>query len=192
MESDELNSKGGSAAANRVIQESIRRLAGKVGLNDPVYAFGTIKEVNEDERTCSVEITLGELPELIEGVNLMASDAADGFVRIPALTSQVQIKLAPDNEFYVSMWSEISAIEIYIDAQNKLRFDKDGYIWNDGLNGGLINIVQWVLKQNQLVLQLQTELAAISAGIASAGGSYAPGILNTFVKSDFEDTKIKH
>jgi len=125
VESNELN-KGGSAAANRVIQEAIRKLAGQTGLNDPVFALGTVKDVNQDERTCSVEITLGELPELVEGVNLMASEAADGFVRIPSQGSQVQIKLAPDNEFYVSMWSDLDALEIYIDSSNKLRFDKNG------------------------------------------------------------------
>lgn len=186
------SNENSDAAAARQIQYAIRMLAGKLGLNAPVYAFGTVKDVNEDERTCSVEITLGELPELIESVNLMASEGADGFLRIPTAGSQVQIKMMPDNEAYLSMWSDIDAIEIYIDAQNKLRFDKDGHILNGGLNGGMINIDPQTIKLNQLVLQVQVQLAAISASIASLGGAYAPGILSTFVKTDYEDTKVKH
>jgi len=47
-------------------------------------------------------------------------------------------------------------------------------------------------KNNNLVSQIQAELTKIATGIASAGGTYTPGILSTFNQSDYENTNVKH
>lgn len=175
----------------RQIEYAVQFFANTLGLKVPVFATGTVKSVDEAERTCSVEISMGDVPEIMEGVNLMATNA-DGFLRIPAIDSEVQIRVMPDNEAYVHMWSDLDAVVCWIDNQNEFRFDKDGFVWNGGVFNGLVKIDAQTLKLNQLVAELQAQLVLISASISGLGGSYVPGTISPFNKTDYEDTKIKH
>lgn len=180
-----------SLSSSRKIEWAVRALAGVNGLKQPKFAEGTVKSVDEDNRTCTVEITLGEMPETMEDVHLQA-DNGDGFIKIPKIDSSVQILLMPDNEAYVYMTSDLEAIVIFIDAQNKVRIDSTGFVINDGTNQGVINIIQLTTALNTLVTQVTTNLTLISAAITGLGGTYVASPLSAFVKANYEDTKVKH
>lgn len=181
----------GQGAAIRDIIYAIKKIAGADGIKKAQLVMGTVKSVDESKKTCKVDVTLGDACQSISDVNLNAS-SNDGFTQFPAIESDILITLMPDNSAYMVACEDITKVVCYIDASNQFEFDKDGFKFNNGLNGGLINITQQTLKLNQLVTELQAQLVLIAAGIAAGGGSYSPATLSAFNKTDFEDTKIKH
>ena len=175
----------------RDIIYAIRKIAGVDGLKKASFLTGTVTKVNEDDRTCDVDIKLGDSAESLTGVKLSVNPN-DGFILIPAKDSDLLICLMSDNSPYMISCEDIDKVICVIDSNNKYEFDSNGFIINDGNNGGLINITQQVTKLNLLVTQLNTQLASISAAIVSLGGSYVPVPLSSFMQTDFEDTKVKH
>ena len=176
--------------ANRQIRDAIQVLAGTKGLSTK-FMLGKVTEVQEDERTCSVEVQLGDHPMTLTGINLSAENN-DGLVEFPAVDSTVLICLLSNNSGFVVKMSDLDKVICVIDSSNKFEFDSTGFIWNDGLNGGLIKIVDLTTKLNLLLAQIQANHALIAAAIGSLGGSYTPSALTTFQKSNYENTKILH
>jgi len=180
-----------SLTASRQIEYAIRFFAGRLGLKTPVFATATVTKVNEAERTCSVSVLMGDLPTDLDEVNLLAENG-DGLLKLPAIGSSVQIKMLPDNTCYVTMFSDLDAVVCFIDETNEFRFDKNGFVWNQGINGGMIKIDLLTTNINTLIATLNTNLTAIAAAITSLGGTYAPTPATPFVKSNYEDTSVKH
>lgn len=175
---------------SREIQDAIQKLAKTFGVKPTVIVTGDVKSVNKDERTCMVETVLSEATITIE-VNLSA-EQNDGYILFPAIDSTVIVAMMPDGENYALAFSDIDEVLCYVDDQNSYTFNANGFVWNNGTKGGLINIVQQTLKLNALVSELQAQLALIATGITGVGGVYVPGALTAFNKNDYEDTKIKH
>lgn len=175
----------------RDIIYAIRKIAGADGLKKASFLTGTVTKVNEDDRTCDVDIKLGDSAESLTGVKLSVNPN-DGFILIPAKDSDLLICLMSDNSPYMISCEDIDKVICVIDSNNKYEFDKNGFIINGGNNGGLINITQQVTKLNLLVTQLNTQLTSISAAIGSLGGYYVPVPLSSFIQTDFEDIKVKH
>jgi len=76
----------------------------------------------------------------------------------------------------------------------------DKIIFNDGNNGGIVNIIDLTSKLNNLVTEikaLKTSLdthihAGVTVGAGVTGTSVISGSFSNFNKSDFEDTNITH
>jgi hypothetical protein len=177
--------------SSREIQEAIQRLAGTFGKKPTAIITANVTSVQEDDRTCSVETVLAEATIKLTGV-LLSAEQNDGLIQFPAIDSTVIVAMMPDGENYCIAFSDIDAVICYIDQNNSYKFDSNGFVWNNGALGGLINIVAHTAKLNLLVSQLQAQLTLIATGITGVGGVYTPGTLSTFSKTDFEDTKIKH
>lgn len=180
-----------SDTSSREIQEAIQRLAGTFGKKPTAIITANVTSVQEDERTCSAETVLAEATIKLTGV-LLSAEQNDGLILFPAVNSTVIVAMMPDGENYCIAFSDIDGVICYIDQNNSYKFDANGFVWNSGALGGLINIVQQTAKLNLLVTELQAQLTLIATGITGAGGSYAPGTLSNFNKSDYEDIKIKH
>jgi hypothetical protein len=139
-----------------------------------ISAFGivcTVSEIDLDELTCYCEPINGDAD--IVGVRLMA-DIQNGFLLTPSINSIVVVSFLSDSSAYVSMVSKVSEVQL-----NGKNFN------------GLIKIDQQTAKLNQLVTELQAQLTLIAAGIVAGGGSYTPGTLSQFNKTDYENTTIK-
>ncbi len=179
-----------SSEANRKIKEAIEFLAGTKDINTK-FMLGQVKEVSIPNRNCSVEIQLGDKPMTLTEINLSAENN-DGFIKVPAIDSTILMCLLSDNSGYVYLTSDIDSVICVIDSSNKYVFDSNGFIWNDGLNGGLIKITNLTSDLNQLVTNINANYALISAAIGLLGGTYSPTIATPFVKSSYENSKIKH
>ena len=160
-------------------------------LKEKYYSVvGVVDSVNESGKVCDVTLLTDEK---VEGVryetDLTVNASGDvihkdpsGFVLVPAVGSQVIITFLNRSDAFVSMLSQVDKVFI---KSNICTF-------NEGNNGGLINIEGLVSELNGLVNELSQELVKIQAGIAGAGGTYTPGTLSQFNKDDFEDETVKH
>jgi hypothetical protein len=103
------------------------------------------------------------------GVRLMAN-IDNGFLLIPEVDSIVVVSFLSDSSAYVSLVSKVSEVNL-----NGKNFD------------GLVKINEQTAKLNQLVNELQAQLILIASGITAGGGSYSPGTLSQFNKTDYEN-----
>lgn len=175
---------------NDQLIQAIRQIAG-VHLKDNVYTFDcTVDSVKESDFECDVIAIGGNATTKIPSVRL-AAEANDGFTLIPKVGSTVTVTITDRGLAYISMFSDIDKVKVVINKT--LITITDGEIkFNDGSFGGLIKIEAITNKLNQLVAQVQAQLPLIAAGIAAGGGSYSPGTLSSFVKTDYENDKINH
>lgn len=151
------------------IKDSIRKLATP---NHSAYSVVcTVDSVDVGDLTCYC-IPINGDADLV-GVRLMA-DVQSGFLLTPKVGSIVVVAFLTDSSSYVSMVSQVSEVQL-----NGKNFD------------GLVKINELTAKLNQLKTEITAQLALIATGISAGGGSYAPGVLSTFVKSDYENTTIK-
>lgn len=191
-----------SSTANRDIIYAVRKLAGTDRLGSSLM-IANITAVNESDRTCDVEIVLGDNAQKITGV-LLSSDANDGFILIPEIDTNIVICLMADNSAYMLLCNDISKVICVVDSNNKYEFDATGFIWNGGTKGGLINILDITNELNSRYTILKAAMlagfTASDAGVTSAGGtptavSAYNGAIASFTnlnKTAYEDTTIKH
>lgn len=177
--------------SSRDIIFAIRQICGVDGMKDARFMTANVDEVQEADRTISCTIILGESDLKLTEVGLQ-SEAADGFILIPKIDTDVLICLMPDNSAYVILCNDIDKVICVIDEENSYIFDSNGFILNGGANGGLMKIIDYTTKQNALIAELQAQLTLIATGISGAGGTYTPGTLTQFNKTDYEDLKVKH
>ena len=172
------------------IKNKIRAMVGK---NTPLLLTGKVKSV--DGETCTVSIgdlTLTDvrLRSVINGEDskLLITPAEDSYVTIIDLSGDLR-------ETEVIGYSQIEAIDI--DTSGDITVNCRGNIViNGGSNDGLVKINELTRKLNQLVQQFNAHTHFVeTAGSAAAqtGTTQVPGSLaQTFNKSDYEDTKVKH
>ena len=162
----------------------------------PKQAFiGEVRKVDENNYTCAV-MPIDSEAEIFK-VRLKPSIDTNkkGIIGIPAVGSFVIVGLLGNNEnsAFVVWCSNIKKYYIVGDGGNTFEFKDDGTILINGEDyAGVIKIIEQTAKLNKLVGELQRELGLIATGIVAGGGTYTPGILSTFNKSDFENTKVKH
>ncbi len=149
-------------------------LARFVGSNRPTM-LGTVKYVDKTENTCTVDDDgvewLGVRLRSITGEN-------NGIVAYPKQGAYVLCVQVEDTE----EWAVIKATEY-----ESIEMTIESLVINSGDNGGLVKIdamISWMQK-------VKTDLTTISTAMKGLG---VPVVITTDqpVKSDFEDTKIKH
>lgn len=181
---------------NRELRLAIEKLAG-THLKDVVSMLVcTVDSVDKDNQTCDCSPISGDAATSLPGVLLMAEND-DGLVVFPAVDSTVVVALSTRNDAYVFMYSEIDELLITISngegaKATKYNIKAGSQQFNDGSFGGLVKITQLTTKLNNLITQLKAQLDLIATGIAAGGGSYSPGTLSQFSKTDYENDKIKH
>ncbi len=178
-------------SAKRNIINCIRKIAGVDKLNLVKADICNVDAVDEDNGTIDCTSIMGEAKVQYKSV-LLNAQGNDGIIGVPAKDSNVVILTLKNNQSFVISISDLDKYICIIDANNQLHFDANGFVLNGGNNGGIINIVPQTAKLNQLVTELQAQLVLIASGIVAGGGTYTPGTLSTFNKTDFEDLKFKH
>jgi hypothetical protein len=151
----------------------------------------TVKTVDEDNYTCTVEVDGLEF----YNVRLTAAVGGEkGFVAIPRVNSTVVVGM---------VGNETDLTVIHYTGLSKLFLNADEILFNDGLNGGLINLTDLVAKLNALVSDFNSHVHS-GVIVAVSGGSGAPAVgtpgnsgsptatTDTFDKTDFENTDTKH
>jgi hypothetical protein len=140
-----------------------------------------VKNVSADPLTGVMLIDCESIEDktVIEDVRLTAdfneNSTSAGLILVPKLNSIVLVSFIGDSEAYLSMVSEVD--HMYLNANTY---------------GGLIKIDDLTSSINTMITNINTQLTAISAGIASAGGTYTPVPLIPFNKTTYENTTVKH
>ena len=157
-------------SANEDIRKAIQNLADK---NDEVYSIiCKVSDVNAITKLCSCTPIDGGA--VIINVRLMA-DNKTGVLITPKNNSIVIVTMINKYTGYISMFSEVDEIQL-----------------NGDVNGGIVKVTELTTKLNLLVSELQAQLTLISAGINTAGGSYAPTTLSTFIETQYTNLTVKH
>ena len=126
----------------------------------------------------------------IQGVRLKPTTEKtdDEFIAIPAKGSYVLVgSFSGDfNNLFVLQTDTVSELKCKIGGIT-YHIDKDGIVFNEGKNGGLMNIkdvVSWMEK-------VYDDMTKIAAGLAGVPYTFLPTTPIPMVR-DFEDTKVKH
>lgn len=158
---------------------------------------GSIKSVNESERTCIVTPSDGG-PDILD-VSLEADYTEDtstnpkGFFLVPKVGSLVIVSFLDKTEGYISAWTEI----------DKVISIQEEWIFNSGEFGGLTKLEELTNRLNdyedlfsQLKQDLNTWVPVPSDGGAALKTILTTGFLTEQIPSssvsDFENEKVKH
>ena len=172
------------------IKAAIQALAG-TNLADEIHmAVATVKAVNLDEYTCTVELTSGNAAVYRSNVRLMAA-VDDGMLLVPAIDSPVIIAWSTRNQPYVALFSQLQ--DVYLSA--------DGVVTLQGSDfGGLVKVGELVQKLNNLENKVNNIISSYNAHVHTdpQGGTVGPasnqvsGTLTPTVNADIENTKVVH
>lgn len=166
---------------DRSIISSIQKMAGSYNADTVYLVTGTVSKVDEGAGTCDVDAITGNATTEIQGVEFQAV-VSDGVCIVPAIGSEVKVCFSKYTQPFIVQYSEVD--KMYLSGV-QIQF-------NNGSFDGLVKISDLTSKLNNLKTELTTELTKIAAGIAAGGGSYTPGTLSQFVKSDYENTTVTH
>lgn len=174
-----------------------RALAERLSQAANTILYGTVKSVNEAERTCTVTVDETDYEDVL--LHAVADSGKKGFCFIPAEGSTVLVsRIGGSNELLVSMFSEVDKAQLSVgdkvtaalDAErleyandkvtlsvsgNEVRLDADRITLNGGSLGGLIKIEELTAKVNELIdaFNSHTHPGVITA---VSGGSGAPAV----------------
>ena len=166
----------------RAIRDAVKRLSGNFNKDEIYTILGVVDSVDIDARTCVVTSKNDVADVTIPDVSLMVN-VNDGWLLIPKVDSEVYVTFTSRGLGWVSFFSEISKVFLIVDGA--IQF-------NGGEYGGLVKITELTAKLNTMIANINIQLAAIAAGIATAGGSYSPTNLDSFAATDYENTDIIH
>lgn len=187
------------ATAIRKLRTSIQQMAGTFNKDLVDILLCTVDSISSDGFTCSCTPISGKSTASIPGVKLNA-EKNDGFLITPTIGSTVLVATSTRNNYYVFLYSDIDKITCIIDTNNSYEFDSNGFIWNDGLLGGMVKIndlkIQLTTIQTE-INTLKTAITALMAGYAPIDGGVALAAFSAIVLpqinlTTLEDTKIKH
>lgn len=187
----------GSSKNRQTIREAIQ----DIGKADKVEVFsGEVESVDEAEATIDVRINEDII---VYGVRLRCViDTTDGMYIVPAIDSHVVFaQIDGGQDYQLIQASVIDKVMITIEGTTVV-IDKDGIVFNEGTNDGLVNVVDLVTKLNNLENKVNIIATTFNShthsGVTSGGQASGPsptpitGTLTPTQKADIEDTKITH
>ena len=132
-------------------------------------------------------------------------DPNDSFLVVPSNGSTIFVIMTTNKEYYLCNWSDIDKFICQLTNTISLIGDKNGWIFNDGNNHGLIKIISLISKLNNIENYLnalfvifsgltpsgsETGLAAMKVSILAASTQIKN--IGLTIQSDLEDTLVKH
>lgn len=185
---------------DRAIIEAIQKISG-TQLNDKVRLFAaSVNSVNESARTCTVTTISSQGSMTIENVQLMAS-VDDGILLLPAIDSTVIVSYSTYNQPFICLFSELQKVLLIVGSS--VMSIKDGIIqFNDGSNGGLVEVIKLTTKLNNLEnlvndlvskYNTHTHILTLTSGTGTAAptATTEPSTLTPTQRGDIENTLIK-
>ena len=174
------------------IKEAIQKLAGSFKEDKTSIFLGSVKSVQESERTCTVTQLTNDIE--IEGIFLTA-EKNDGFLQVPAISSTVLVITSTNSERYVALFSEIEYVKIYT--------NKEIWLNGDGLGGiAIVEKIQNNLDSiksylDTLKLAISSGITAVGIGVLANGGTGASTFESSMIAAainfqDMENKNVKH
>lgn len=151
----------------QAIEQAIQKQAEKMLIK--TVCWGVVTEVTET--TCTVE--RDEAPTLHDVLlNAIDDDLQSNVTVYPKEGSNVLVAIVENlkTEAVIVKCSEVEKVKIKIGEQT-LIMDKEGFVFNDGKNKGLVKIVSMVDWMTKLYTDLQTLKALLSAHPVAGMGS---------------------
>ena len=177
------------STAIRAFKDAIQILAGTYNKDLVSILLCNVNDNSKAESNFTIDCTpiSGESTTPIPNVKLNA-EKNDGFLIIPPNNSTVLVMTSNRNDYFVFMYSDIEKVVCIIDNNNSFTFDSNGFIWNEGINGGLVKVNALLAKINTLeakINQIATWALTVTPPV-----TIAPITPTTL--TEIEDTKIKH
>jgi len=155
------------------------------------HFIAKIISVDKENDLCIVQEDEGVA---IEEVRLVAieGDYLSKQVTYPVIGSSVVVaqRYNRSTECYVTQCSEIESVKCQVGEFNML-LNKDGFVFNGGKNGGLINIRSLVNRINRLEERMSTH-QHLANGSPTAPDPATNTPLTITQVSEIEDSTIKH
>ena len=162
--------------------------------------IGTVNSVDSDNAVCEVDVD-GLTYSEVQLKSIMKS-GTKGVKLLPKKDSVVIVeRIGKSNELFITMYSEIDSISWEIEDM-KLFVDKNGFVFNDGNNKGMVILQKIVERYNKIeqdINNLKTALTGWTpvsqhggAALKAAAASWAGQQLVKTVDNDIENTKVKH
>jgi len=188
----------------KLVRQMVRSL-----IKDQVIK-GIASNINFDEQTCDVSPLTGTADFIQVQLKGVIKDDDTGFIIYPKDGSEVSVCIIEGDEStaYVCQFTEIDSWLIHIKSGGQTVFKQhlkaDGTLeWNDGQNGGLINIEAHLdsineIKSdiNDLKLVFLTTWIPVAqdggAALKAAAAVWAGSQLIATQKAQIEDTSIVH
>lgn len=175
----------------QAIEQAIKSQAERMQIK--TVCWGVATEVTET--TCTVE--RDEAPTLY-GVllNAIDDDLQSNVTVYPKEGSNVLVAIVENlkTEAVIVKCSEVEKVKIKIGEQTFIM-DKEGFVFNDGKNKGLVKIVSMVDWMTKLYTDLQTLKTLLSAHPVAGNGSPLGLIFNPSIPAPnvpmFENKEIK-
>ncbi len=175
------------ANPTELIQQIVERTLSRQELYSKIC---TVTAIDEAERSCEV-VPIDDADDKIFNVKFQAViNSSLGIFIKPKLNSAVIVTFINQNAGFISLVSEI----------DKILINCDSVIFNDGDNGGLINIQKLItqIDKNTAVIKEIQKAFNGWVPVPNDGGAALKGVSTPFTNldtadlSDIEDTKIKH
>lgn len=171
------------------ISEAIRKISKQEVFESII---GKVVSIDNASMTCEVD-PIDDQPNLVDVRFSAMENPTSGIIPVPVMGSAVIVSQTATGQQYISLFSEIDTFQI---TSNQFTF-------NDGANGGLINISDLVTKMNNLenkindvITALKTHThAGVQTGVGVSGTSPSFSSINNLINttvSDLEDATVKH
>lgn len=192
--------------AEQAFEQMVRLMMKQLGIigTGCRVCIGTVKEVDEKERTCVVE--RDGSPELNDvRLNAVIDErVTDCFTVIPVVGSFVQVLLLNETEGLVVATSKIAKV-VTRTGDITMEVSASGVVFNGGSLGGVIDIAKLTEKVNGLVDAFNGHTHTIASGGITTQGSATtqatvapvavPAVTSKAKKldrGDYENEQVKH
>lgn len=175
------------------LAEAIIKLLNAVGFNIVWSLTGKVISVDENKRTCNVELTNKDAD--LKDVRLQATEGGDtGIIFYPAENSNVIVHFLNRDNAYVTKTDKVSKIEL-ITESGEILLNGDEF-------GGLIKTDELKTQLAKNTQRIDTIISVLKSTITSVALHPNPGwsaiinpILNALQKEDYsniENETVKH
>lgn len=184
-------------SGSRQIKEGIQRLAKTFGTDYAFIVVGSVVSVDEQKRTCKIEVVSGINAEEIEGV-LLQAEPNDGFLLVPKAESTVKVLFSNKQAPFVVHCSEIDKMVVIV---NKTEFViQDGTIkLNGDAFGGVIKVDDLKTQYDAMLTAFKAAVAAgfsalsgLDSGASLAAFNSAASSIQNLNKTTLQNTTVKH
>ncbi len=152
---------------DQAIEEAIKSIAGKFQVK--TICWGVAKDITDT--SCRVERE--EAPEIYDVLLNAIDDDLESYVTVyPKEGSNVLVAIIENlkTEAVVVKCSEVEKVKVKIGEQT-LLMDKDGFVFNEGKNKGLVKIGSMVDWMKKIHADLQTLKTLLSTHPVAGNGS---------------------
>ena len=176
----------------KLIQQVIHRelddqgTTGKVISVDKVNCTCVINTSGDDDADREPDTPDVQLRSIIDGTDT-------GIIIFPKVGTVVAVQMLFNDKgvLYVTGFSEIESIQVKI-GSFKYLLNENGMVFNDGANGGLVNVASLVERLNALESRMATHQHTVASFGISTPDPATNSPLPQTTRGNLEDTKIKH